>query len=43
MLGEDRYRALSKLNKDSKQMLNRNKEDAESTYEFYKNLEGNVQ
>jgi pyruvate/2-oxoacid:ferredoxin oxidoreductase beta subunit len=38
-LGEDRYRSLKKLNKEGDKLLSKNKEDAEATYEFYKNLE----
>ena len=39
MLGEDRYRSLKKLNKEGDKLLSKNKEDAESTYDFYKSLE----
>ena len=39
MLGEDRYRSLSKLNKSSKQLLEKNKEQAEETYVYYQSLE----
>ena len=38
-LGEDRYRSLKKLNKEGDKLLSKNKEDAESTYDFYKSLE----
>ena len=38
-LGEDRYRSLKKLNKEGDKLLSKNKEDAEATYEFYKELE----
>ena len=39
MLGEDRYRSLKKLNKNSDVLLDKNKKQAESTYEYYKKLE----
>ena len=39
MLGEDRYRSLKNLNRDSDSLLSQNKKDAEDTYSFYKNLE----
>ena len=38
-LGEDRYRSLSKLNKNGEKLLDKNKKDAENTYSYYKNLE----
>ena len=38
-LGEDRYNSLKKLNKEGDKLLSKNKEDAEATYEFYKELE----
>ena len=38
-LGEDRYRSLKKLNKEGDKLLSKNKEDAEATYEYYKELE----
>ena len=37
--GEDRYRSLTKLNKDGEQLLSQNKEQAEATYNYYQNLE----
>ena len=37
--GEDRYKSLKKLNKEGDKLLNKNKEDAEATYNFYKSLE----
>ena len=37
--GEDRYRALKKLNKDYKKLLEANKESAIERYEYYKSLE----
>ena len=37
--GEDRYRSLKKLNKEGDKLLSKNKEDAESTYNYYKELE----
>lgn len=39
ILGEDRYRSLSKLNKEGEQLLNQNKEQAEQTYEYYQTLQ----
>ena len=41
MLGEDRYRSLKNLNRDSDSLLSQNKKDAEDTYSFYTNLENN--
>jgi pyruvate-ferredoxin/flavodoxin oxidoreductase len=38
-LGEDRYNSLKKLNKEGDKLLAKNKEDAEATYLFYKELE----
>ena len=38
-LGEDRYRSLSKLNKDGDKLLSQNKEQAEQTYEYYQSLQ----
>ena len=38
-LGEDRYKSLKKLNKEGDKLLSKNKEDAEATYEYYKELE----
>ena len=38
ILGEDRYRSLSKLNKNGDMLLNKNKEQAEETYEYYQKL-----
>ena len=38
MLGEDRYRTLSKINKNSKKMLSSNKEEAMRTYAYYESL-----
>ncbi len=38
--GEDRYRALSNVNKEGEKLLSKNKEDAEKTYEFYQSLQG---
>ena len=37
--GEDRYRSLSKLNKEADQLLSRNKQDAEATYQYYQSLQ----
>ena len=39
-LGEDRYRALKKINKEGEKLLSRNKDDAEATYQYYQNLVG---
>lgn len=39
MQGEDRYRSLKKLNKEGEQLLSKNKEQAEETYEFYQSLQ----
>ena len=39
MLGEDRYRSLSKINKDGDKLLTQNKSDAERTYQYYQSLE----
>ena len=38
ILGEDRYRSLKKLNKNSKELLNRNKENAMKRYRYYEDL-----
>ena len=38
-LGEDRYRSLKKLNKEANKLLDKNKEQAEQTYNYYKSLE----
>ena len=38
-LGEDRYRSLSKLNKEAEKLLNKNKTDAEVTYSYYQSLQ----
>ena len=38
-LGEDRYRALKKVNKEGDKLLSRNKQDAEETYNYYQELE----
>ena len=38
-LGEDRYRALKKVNKEGDKLLSRNKQDAEDTYNYYQELE----
>ena len=39
VLGEDRYRSLTKISRNHKELLNRNKENAISRYEYYKSLE----
>ena len=38
LLGENRYLSLEKINKNGEVLLNKNKEQAESTYEYYKEL-----
>ena len=38
-LGEDRYKSLSKLNKNGEMLLNKNKEQAEETYQYYESLQ----
>ena len=42
-LGEDRYRSLSKLNKEAEKLLNKNKTDAEVTYSYYQSLQNKVE
>ena len=37
--GEDRFRSLTKINKEGDKLLNQNKEQAENTYNYYKDLE----
>ena len=37
--GEDRYRSLKKLNKNHKELLEKNKENAQKRYQYYKSLE----
>ena len=37
--GEDRYRSLSKLNKEADKLLDRNKEQAITTYSYYESLQ----
>ena len=37
--GEDRFRSLAKINKEGEKLLNQNKEQAENTYNYYKELE----
>lgn len=41
-LGEDRYRSLSKLNKNGVSLLEQNKNQAEETYKYYEELQGEV-
>ena len=43
LLGEDRYNSLKKLNKNANQLLDKNKKEAEETYEYYKSLESSVE
>ena len=38
--GEDRYRSLNKLNKESKELLEENQKQAEDRYKYYQNLAG---
>lgn len=38
ILGEDRYKSLSKLNKEAKELLEENQKNAEERYNFYKGL-----
>lgn len=40
--GEDRFRSLAKINKEGEKLLNQNKEQAENTYNYYKELEKKV-
>ena len=40
ILGEDRYKSLSKLNKESKEMLDDNQKNAEERYKYYESLVG---
>ena len=40
MLGEDRYKSLSKVNKEGDKLLAQNKEQAEETYHYYETLVG---
>lgn len=42
ILGEDRYRTLKKINKNSDVLLNENKDQAERTYNYYKDLSEKV-
>lgn len=37
--GEDRYRSLKKLNKNHKELLEKNKKNAQKRYQYYKTLE----
>ena len=39
--GEDRYRSLKKINKNYKDLLEKNKKNAEERYKYYKSLENN--
>ncbi|MBQ3306719.1 MAG: pyruvate:ferredoxin (flavodoxin) oxidoreductase [Bacilli bacterium] len=38
MLGEDRYKSLSKVNKEGSKLLSQNKEQAEETFKYYESL-----
>lgn len=40
ILGEDRYKSLTKLNKESKEMLDENQKNAEERYKYYESLVG---
>ena len=42
ILGEDRYRTLKKINKNGDVLLNENKDQAERTYNYYKELSEKV-
>lgn len=42
ILGEDRYRTLKKINKNGYVLLNENKDQAERTYNYYKELSEKV-
>ena len=37
--GEDRYRSLKKINRNHKELLEKNKENAQKRYQYYKLLE----
>ena len=39
-LGEDRYRSLAKINKEGDKLLDQNKVQAEETYHYYEQLQG---
>ena len=39
IMGEDRYRSLQKINKNSKDLYQKNQNQAEETYNYYKDLE----
>lgn len=41
-LGEDRYKSLAKLNKNGSKLLDENRSQAEETYKYYENLQGDV-
>ncbi len=41
ILGEDRYRSLKNLNKNAKELLDKNKKNAMKRFEYYKSLEKN--
>ena len=42
ILGEDRYKSLSKLNKDHKRLLDLNQDEAYNRYKYYEGLVGIV-
>ncbi len=39
IVGEDRYRSLTMISKNAKELLNKNKDNAENRYNYYKSLE----
>ncbi len=39
-LGEDRYRSLTKINKNGDELLDKNQKQAEETFDYYKELSG---
>ena len=41
ILGEDRYRSLKNLNKNAKELLDRNKKNAMKRYQYYEKLSKN--
>ncbi len=41
--GEDRYRSLSKLNKDGDKLLDQNKTQAEATFNYYESLQNKAE
>ena len=41
ILGEDRYRSLKNLNKNAKELLDKNKKNAMKRYQYYEKLSKN--